>query len=202
MDCIQRRDFLITAGALLAASFVEAQQAAKVARIGYLSPNLASSPHLRDTFLQGLRDLGYVEGRTVVIEYRSAEGKFERFPTLAAELVALKVDVIFAGGDTRAALAAKQATKSLPIVFAAAPDAVTSGLVESLVRPGGNLTGLSAFAPELVGKCLELLTQAVPGVTRGCGPLAARRPRRTHGRGHAEGSRSRGTGAGGATPSR
>ena len=95
----------------------EAQQTAKVARIGYLSSSLASSPRLRDAFLQGLRDLGYVEGRNVVIEYREAEGKVERVPALAAELVALKVDVIFVGGSTRVTLAAMQATKTIPIVF-------------------------------------------------------------------------------------
>ena len=151
---------------LLAAPLAaEAQQAAKVARIGYLSPNLAASPHLREAFRQGLRDLGYVEGRNVVIEYRDAEGKLERLPALAAELVALKVDVIVAAG-TPAALAAKQATRTLPIVFAAAADPVASGLVTSLARPGGNVTGLSSLAPELVGKRLELLKQAVPGVSR------------------------------------
>ena len=100
-----------------------------------------------------------------MIEYRDAEGKFERLPALAAELVALKVDVIVAPG-TPAALAAKQATRTLPIVFAAAADPVTSGLVTSLARPGGNVTGLSVLAPELVGKCLEQLKQAVPGVSR------------------------------------
>jgi len=100
-----------------------------------------------------------------VIEYRSAEGKAERLPALAAELVALKVDVIVAG-NTRAALAAKQATRALPIVFAAAADPVASGLVTSLARPGGNVTGLSFLAPELVGKCLEQLKQVVPGVSR------------------------------------
>ena len=128
-------------------------------------PNLAANPHLREAFLQGLRDLGYVEGRNVVIEYRYAEGKLERLPALAAELVALKVDVIVAAG-TLAALAAKQATRTLPIVFAAAADPVTDGLVTSLARPGGNVTGLSNLAPELVGKRLELLKQAVPGVSR------------------------------------
>jgi ABC-type uncharacterized transport system substrate-binding protein len=144
----------------------EAQQAAKVPRIGYLAGNLAPSPHLTEAFLQGLRDLGYVEGRNVVIEYRDAEGKFERLPALAAELVALKVDVIMTGG-TPHALAAKQATKTIPIVFAAdAADAVGSGIVPSLARPGGNVTGLSLLGPELVGKCLELLKQAVPGVSR------------------------------------
>jgi putative ABC transport system substrate-binding protein len=112
-----------------------------------------------------LRDLGYVEGRNLVIDYRDAEGKLERLPALAAELVALKVDVIVAG-NTLAALAAKQATKAIPIVFATSVDPVTSGLVTSFARPGGNVTGLSNLFPELVGKCLEQLTQAVPGVSR------------------------------------
>jgi putative ABC transport system substrate-binding protein len=162
-----RRAFIGTlAGGLLTAPLAaEAQQATKVARIGYLSPNLAASPHLREAFLQGLRDLGYVEGRNVVIEIRSAEGKFERLPALAAELVALKVDVILATG-TPASLAAEHATRTLPIVFVAAADPVTSGFVTSLARPGGNITGLFNLAPELVGKCLEQLTQAVPGVSR------------------------------------
>jgi len=163
---MDRRAFLVGAAALLAAPLAaEAQPAGKVPRIGYLSLNLATSPHLHEAFRQGLRDLGYVEGRNVVIEYRDAEGKLERFPALAAELVALKVDVIVVT-STPAALAAKQATKTLPIVFAAAGDPVASGLVTSLARPGGNVTGLAVLAPELVGKCLELLTQAVPGVSR------------------------------------
>jgi putative ABC transport system substrate-binding protein len=127
--------------------------------------NRAASPHTHEAFRQGLRDLGYVEGRNVVIEDRDAEGKFERLPALAAELVALKVDVIVAP-NTAAALAAQQATKTIPIVFAVAADPVTSGLVTSLARPGGNVTGSSILAPELVGKRLELLTQAVPGVSR------------------------------------
>jgi len=162
-----RRTFIGTlAGGLVAAPLAaEAQQAAKIARIGYLAGNLAAGPHLPEAFRQGLRDLGYVEGRNLVIEIRDAEGKSERFPALAAELVALKVDVILAG-STPHALAAKQATRTLPIVFAAADDPVGSGLVTSLARPGGNVTGLSLLAPELVGKRLELLTQAVPGVTR------------------------------------
>jgi ABC-type uncharacterized transport system substrate-binding protein len=144
----------------------EAQQAAKVARIGYLSTNHGANPHLREAFLQGLRDLGCVEGRNVVIEYRDAAGKPERLPALAAELVALKVDVIFVGGGTLAALAAMQATRTVPIVFAGVADPVGSGLVTSLARPGGNVAGLSMLSPELVGKCLELLKQAVPGVSR------------------------------------
>ena len=153
-------------GGLFSPGGAEAQHAAKIARIGYLESNLAANPYMHEAFRQGLRDLGYVEGRNVVIEYRDAEGKLERFPALAAELVALKVDVIFAGGGTPAALAAKQATKTIPIVFASAADPVTSGLITSLAQPGGNVTGLSALTPELVGKRLEQLTQTVPGVRR------------------------------------
>jgi putative ABC transport system substrate-binding protein len=164
---MDRRAFLGTlAGSLLAAPLAgEAQQAAKIARIGYLATSLAVSPVPVEAFRQGLRDLGYLEGRNVVIEYRDAEGKVERFPALAAELVGLRVDVIVAPG-TPAALAAKQATRTLPIVFPVAVDPVQSGLVTSLARPGGNVTGLSALIPELVGKCLEQLKQAVPGVSR------------------------------------
>jgi putative ABC transport system substrate-binding protein len=149
----------------LASLVAEAQQAAKFPRIGYLVLNLAGARHLTEAFLQGLRDLGYVEGRNVVIEYRSAEGKLERLPALAAELVALQVDVIVAGGPAHA-LAAKQATRTIPIVFAAAADPVTDGLVTSLARPGGNVTGLSNLGSNLVGKGLEQLTQAVPGISR------------------------------------
>jgi putative tryptophan/tyrosine transport system substrate-binding protein len=166
-SAMDRRRFLLTslAGAFTVPPVVEAQQAAKVARIGYLTPNLAANPHLHEAFRQGLRDLGYVEGRNLVIESRSAEGKFERLPALAAELVALKVDVIVTeGGNTVVPLVAQQATRTLPIVFAAAADPVGSGLVTSLARPGGNVTGLSNLAIELVGKRLELLTQAVPVV--------------------------------------
>jgi putative tryptophan/tyrosine transport system substrate-binding protein len=164
---MDRRRFLLTslAGALAVPSAVGAQQAGKVPRIGYLSPNLAASPHLAEAFRQGLRDLDYVESRNVVIEYRDAEGNFERLPALAAELVALKVDVIVASG-TLAALAAKHATSSIPIVFPTVGDPVTDGLVNSLARPGGNVTGLSNLTPELVGKCLELLKQAIPTVSQ------------------------------------
>jgi putative ABC transport system substrate-binding protein len=164
---VDRRAFIGTlAGGLLAAPLAaEAQQADKMARIGWLAVNLAAFPHVREAFLQGLRDLGHVEGRNVVIEYRSAEGKSERLTALAAELVALKVDVIVAP-STPEALAAKQATRTLPIVFAVAADPVASGLVTGLAQPGGNVTGLSILAPELIGKRLEQLTQAVPGVSR------------------------------------
>src|SRR5438477_11669129 len=127
-------------GLVLAPLAAEAQQAAKVPRIGWLAVNRAPNLHLSEAFRQGLRDLGYVEGRNVVIEYRDAEGKFERFPALAAELVALKVDVIVTGA-TPPTLAAKQATKTIPIVFIGTADPVGSGLVTSLARPGGNVTG-------------------------------------------------------------
>ena len=164
---IDRRTFVAGAVAFSAAPLAaEAQQTAKVAQIGFLSFDLAPNRHLREAFRQGLRDLGYVEGRSVVIEYRDAEGKPERLPALAAELVALKVDLIVTGGGTPPALAAKQATKTIPIVFASAPDPVTDGLVTSLARPGGNITGSSNLNPELVGKSLEQLTQAVPRVSR------------------------------------
>src|SRR5712692_2232234 len=165
---MDRRTFMaMLTGGIVAAPFAaEAQQAAKIARIGYLGNSRTAFPRLQEAFLQGLRDLGYVEGRNVVIEYRYAEGKLERLPALAAELVALKVDVIFVGGGTLTALAAKQVTRTLPIVFADAADPVTSGLVTNLARPGGNVTGLYSLAAELVSKRLELLKQAAPGVSR------------------------------------
>jgi len=160
-----RRAFL-GALALLATPLVaEAQQPSTAARIGFLALNLDPNAHLRETFVQGLRNLGYTEGRNLAIEYRDARGEPERLPTLAAELVALHVDVILAGG-TAQALAAKQATRDVPIIFAQAADPVGSGLVASLARPGGNATGLSNLAPELVGKSLQLLKEAVPGLSR------------------------------------
>jgi putative ABC transport system substrate-binding protein len=165
---MRRREFITFLGGLAAAWPItgRAQQAAKVARIGYLSASLASNPHHHEAFRQGLRNLGYVEGRNLVIEYRDAEGKVERHPALVAKLVALKVDVIVVAGSTLITRTAKQATSTLPIVFIGAGDPVGSRLVTSLARPGGNVTGLSAIGPDLVGKCLELLKQAVPGVDR------------------------------------
>jgi len=153
-------------GALFGGIAAEAQQAAKIARIGYLAfDRAAGDPRQREAFLQGLRDLGYVDGRNLVIEWRDAEGKPERLPALAVELVALKVDVIVTEGGTVGALAAKHATRTVPIVFTAVGDPVSERLVTSLPRPGGNVTGLSTVSPELVGKSLELLKQAVPGVS-------------------------------------
>jgi putative tryptophan/tyrosine transport system substrate-binding protein len=165
---MDRRAFLGTlAGGLLAAPLAaEAQTAGKVLRIGYLgysSPTLERD--LVEAFRQGLRDLGYVESRNLVIEYRSAGGKRERFPELAAELVRLKVDVIVTLA-TPAALAAKQATDTIPIVVAAMADPVGDGLVASLARPGANVTGSTFLGPRLVPKRLELLKEIVPGASR------------------------------------
>ncbi len=163
---VTRLALVVVISILAAPVAAEAQQTAKVPRIGYVGTDLAASPQLVEAFRQGLRDLGYVEGKTIVIEYRSAEGRLERFPALAAELVALKVDVILAA-NTQAALAAKQATRTIPIIFAGPADPVSSGLVTSLARPGGNLTGLLSLpTPELLGKNLELLKQAVPEANR------------------------------------
>ncbi|MBR1284849.1 ABC transporter substrate-binding protein [Bradyrhizobium sp. AUGA SZCCT0177] len=164
---MRRRDFmtlLVGASGVAWPFAADAQQPARIARIGYLATNLINQG-LLEAFRQGLRDLGYVEGRNVVIEYRDAQGKLEPLPALAAELVALKVDVIVAS-STAAAQAAKQATAVIPIVFATVPDPVATGLVTSLARPGGNVTGLSNLNADLVGKCLEYLTQAVPRVSR------------------------------------
>ena len=164
---MERRAFVgaLTGGLLTAPLAAEGQQRQRVPRNGYLHPNLAASPHLVGAFRQGLRDLGYVENRNVVIEYRDAEGKFERLPAGAAELVALKVDAIVTSG-TGIAIAVKQATSVIPIVFAAAGDPVGTGLVASLARPGGNVTGLSLQQTDVAGKRLELLREVVPTLRR------------------------------------
>ena len=142
----------------------EAQQPTKVRRIGYLTSASGLGP-LEEAFRQGLRELGYVEGKNVAIEYRLAQGKLDRLFDLAAELVRLKVDIIVTPG-TLDAVAAQRATRTIPIVMAASGDAVATGLVASLARPGGNVTGLTALARELSGKRLELLKEAVPGLSR------------------------------------
>jgi len=164
---VRRRAFLgaVTGGLLAAPLAAGAQQGGKIARIGCLGSPRAPFSHLWDAFRQGLSDLGYVEGRNVVLEFRGPEGKIERLPALAAELVALPVDVIVVG-NTPGALAAKQATKTIPIALTAISDPVTSGLVTSLAHPGGNVTGASVLSSDLVGKSLELLKQTVPGVSR------------------------------------
>jgi putative ABC transport system substrate-binding protein len=146
---------------------VEAQQPAKILRIGILIAPSASSFSARvEALRRRLRELGYVEGKNIVIEYRYAEGKVERIPDLAAELVRLKVDVIVTSGGERTILAAKKASATIPIVFAGAADPVGTGLVSSLARPGGNITGLSQMSPDLDGKRLELLKEAFPKVAR------------------------------------
>ena len=147
-------------------SIAQAQQPAKNPRIGILVAASASTVSARvEAFRQRLRELGYVEGKGIVIEYRYAEGKLERLPDLAVELVRLKVDVIVTSAGM-AILAAKKASPTMPIVFTSAGDPVGDGLVSSLARPGGNITGLSAMSPDLDGKRLELLKEAFPKVAR------------------------------------
>jgi putative ABC transport system substrate-binding protein len=152
---------------LFALSFpVGAQQPPKVPRIGWLAGNfLSTMPARMEAFRQGLRELGYVEGKNIVIEWRYAEGKLDRLPALAAELVRLKVDIIVTSGPipTRAA---KEATITIPIVMAQDSDPVASGFVASLARPGGNITGLSSLSTELSGKRLELLKEIIPKLSR------------------------------------
>jgi len=154
------------AGTLLAAPLAaEAQQAGKVHRIGYLTGGLSTDrPHLIEAFRQGLRELGWVEGQNIIIEYRYAEGRFDRLPDLAAELVRLKVDIIVAVA-TPASAAAKNATGTIPIVGISLGDPVGTGLIASLARPGGNVTGVSySVGVETIGKGLELLNEIVPNV--------------------------------------
>jgi ABC-type uncharacterized transport system substrate-binding protein len=144
----------------------EAQQATKIPRIGLLlTGTLSSSSYSLEAFRNGLRDLGYVEGKNILVEYRYAEGKPDRLPSLAAELVRLKVDVIVTTG-TPPSQAAKTATTTIPIVMALISDPVGAGLVASLARPGGNITGLSSVSQDLSGKRLELLKEAIPKVSR------------------------------------
>jgi putative ABC transport system substrate-binding protein len=157
---------LVAAMLLTVAVAVEAQQPTKIPRIGYLGFGSPSTiPTRIEAFRQGLRELGYVEDKNIFIEWRSAEGNADRLPSLAAELVRLKVDVIVTNGpySTRAA---KAATVTIPIVMAAVGDPVGDGIVAGLARPGGNITGLSSVAPELSGKRLELLKEIVPKLSR------------------------------------
>ena len=157
--------FTLALGIFVAPLAADAQQQGKVTRLGLLVPGTASSfAHRIEPFRQQLRELGYVEARNIFIEYRYAEGRAERFPDLAAELVRLKVDIIVTWG-TPASRAAKQATSTIPIVMANVGDAVGAGLVASLARPGGNITGSSYLFPEIVAKRFELLKETLP-VTR------------------------------------
>jgi len=171
-DGVERRRFMAAiAGGLLAAPLAaEAQHSGKVWRIGVLDPlgeaSEGSQPNpdmMFEGFRQGLREAGYTEGQNILVEPRWAKGQLDRFPDLAAELVRIKVDVIVAGGN-QAVKAAKQATRTIPIVMVSG-DAVADGLVSSLARPGGNVTGVTIFSSELAAKRLELLKETVPGLT-------------------------------------
>ena len=161
---ITRRTFC---SMLMALPFpARAQQPTKIPRIGYLdAASLSVNAARIEAFRQGLRELGYVEGKNIVIEWRSAEGKLDRLPALASELVGLKVDIIVSSGNS-VTRSAKEATSTIPIVMAQDSDPVGSGTVASLARPGGNITGLSTLAPELSGKRLELLKEIVSKLSR------------------------------------
>jgi ABC-type uncharacterized transport system substrate-binding protein len=168
-----RRNFIALLGSTAAAWPVaaRAQQAAKIPRIGYLVTGSLESPEARptiDAFRQGLRQLGYADGRNIVIEYRSADGKIERFRGLAAELVSLNPDLIVAS-NTPAAIAARQATSTIPIVVPVMGDPVEDGLVAGLAQPGGNVTGFTFIAPELTAKRMQLLKDALPNVSHVAG---------------------------------
>jgi putative ABC transport system substrate-binding protein len=144
----------------------QAQQPTKVPRIGFLFGSSPSAQLARvEAFRQGLREAGYIEGQNIIIEYRYSEGKLDSLPALAAELVRLKVDVIVTGGPV-STRPAKEATSTIPIVFAQDGDPVANGFVASLARPGGNITGLSTLAPEISGKRLELLKEIIPKLSR------------------------------------
>src|SRR5690242_2586167 len=158
---------VLTLGLLAVPHAAEAQSPATVARVGWLSDGIrvSAGSHLYEAFLQGLRDLDYVEGQNLVMERRDAEGHLDRLPELAAQLVARQVEVIVTWGvpGTRAA---QQATRTIPIVMAEAGDPVGTGLVASLAQPGGNVTGLSVMAPDITGKQLQLLKEAAPTISR------------------------------------
>jgi len=160
--------FVLSAMLLALCASASAQQPVRTPRIGYLSPlNRTSESARSEAIRQALRELGYIEGQNIATEYRYAEGKANRYPELAAELVRLKVDIIVVVGGGRLILAAKNATETIPIVMGVAViDPVKAGMVDSLARPRGNVTGLTNFGVELGGKRLELLKEAVPKIAR------------------------------------
>jgi len=165
---MRRKFFVLTLSAMLLAlcSLAHAQQPTKIPRIGLLTAtSLSAVADRTEAFRRGLRDLGYVEGKNIFIEYRWAEGKTERLHDLAAELIRLKVDVIVTSGAS-VTRAAKEATATIPIVMGFDNDPVENGFIASLARPGGNITGLSTLAPELSGKQLELLKEIIPKLSR------------------------------------
>jgi ABC-type uncharacterized transport system substrate-binding protein len=159
--------FALCAMLLALCAPAEAQQPKKVPRIGYLAGrgDPSTPDPLIDAFRQGIRDLGYIEGKNILVEYRYGEGKLDRIPSLVAELIQLKVDVLVTPAFP-AIRAAKQATKTIPIVMLINVDPVATGIVDSLAHPGGNITGLARFMTELSGKRLELLKEVVPGMSR------------------------------------
>jgi putative ABC transport system substrate-binding protein len=162
---MRRRDFIIVIGRAAVAWPVGVHAQQKIPRIGFMGNSTAAlETNLVDAFREGLRELGYEEGRNIAIEYRWAEGNYDRFPMLAAELIATKVDAIVTAG-TPAALAVKSATTTVPLVMVAVGDPIGTGLVSSLARPGGNLTGLSSIAPDLEGKRLQLLREVLPALS-------------------------------------
>ena len=156
---------VLTAFILASVHLAHAQQLKKVPRIGYLATRSGAGAGEK-AFLRGLQSLGYIEGQTIVIEWRFAQEKFDRLPELASELVRLKVDVIVTSGGYRTVQAVKNATTTIPIVMPGVSDAVELGFVASLARPGGNITGISVLAPELSGKLLELAKEAIPRASR------------------------------------
>jgi len=166
---MQRRTFmtLVSGGLLSVPLAAEGQQVTRVPRVGYLSPLAASVDASRsDAFRQGLRDLGYIEGRNIIVEYQFADGNLDRLPALAAELVGRNVDVIVAAGGGLIGRAARGATGTIPIVMTNVEDPIASGLVVSLARPGRNVTGLSALIPELSAKRLEIVKEMVSPLSR------------------------------------
>jgi putative tryptophan/tyrosine transport system substrate-binding protein len=165
---MSKKIFYVALSAMLFAYclLASAQQPTKIPRVGYLAANSLSDISARvEAFRQGLRELGYVEGKNIVLEWRSSEGKFDRLPALAAELVRLKVDMIVTPGAP-ATRAAKESTATIPIVMSQDPDPVGNGFVASLARPGGNITGLSSLTADLSGKRLELLKEILPKLSR------------------------------------
>ena len=162
---MKRREFIALLGSAAAALPLPAAAQPKIPRIGFMGNSTAAlEANLLDAFREGLRELGYEEGRNIVIEYRWANGTYDHFPVLVAELIAAKVDAIVTAG-TPAALAVKNATTNVPLVMVAVGDPIGTGLVPSLARPGGNLTGLSSIAPDLEGKRLQLLREVTPALS-------------------------------------
>ena len=159
---MNRREVLLLLGGMMTAAPAVRAQRKTMPVIGYLGSGSPAPSPFTAAFLQGLSETGWVDGQNLAIEYRWAESRYDRLPALAADLVARKVDVMAASGGLEAAVAAKNATSTIPIVFFAVSDPVGNRLIASLARPGGNLTGVTGFASELVPKRLELLSELVP----------------------------------------